>query len=81
MDARYRQFDVLDDDGLTLYLISRYSSLGIAPLRTAWSNSDRPFPYFKTTNDVANAWETANEEMLDAAESWAGVRLHDSRCR
>lgn len=67
MDARYRQFDVLDDNGLILYLISRYPQLGIAPLREAWSTGDRPFPYFKTINDVANAWKTANEEMLDLA--------------
>ena len=67
MDARYRQFDVLDDNGLILYLISRYPQLEIAPLRGAWSTGDRPFPYFKTINDVANAWKTANEEMLDLA--------------
>ena len=67
MDARYRQFDVLDDNGLTLYLISRYPQFGIAPLREAWSRNDRPFPYFKTIDDVADAWKTANEEMLDLA--------------
>ena len=67
MDARYRQFDVLDDNGLTLYLISRYPGLDIMPLREAWSNNDRPFPYFKTIDDVADAWKTANEEMLDLA--------------
>ena len=68
MDARYRQFDVLDDNGLILYLVSRYPELEIAPLREAWSTSDRPFPYFKTINEVADAWKTANEEMLDLAE-------------
>ena len=67
MDARYRQFDVLDDNGLILYLISRYPQLEIMPLRGAWSTNDRPFPYFKTINEVANAWKTANEEMLDLA--------------
>ena len=68
MDARYRQFDVLDDNGLILYLISRYPELEIMPLRGAWSTNDRLFPYFKTINEVANAWKTANEEMLDLAE-------------
>lgn len=67
MDARFRQFDVLDDNGLILYLISRYPQLGIAPLRGVWSTGDHPFGYFKTINDVANAWKTANEEMLDLA--------------
>ena len=67
MDARYRQFDVLDDNGLTLYLISRYPQLEIMPLRGVWSTNDRPFPYFKTIDDAANAWKTANEEMLDLA--------------
>lgn len=68
MDARYRQFDVLDDNGLILYLISRYPQLEIAPLREAWSTNDRLFPYFKTIKEVAEAWKTANEEMLDLAE-------------
>src|SRR5882762_2678846 len=31
INARYRQFDVLDDNRLTLYLISRYGQLGIQP--------------------------------------------------
>ena len=65
MDARYRQFDVLDDNGLSLYLLSRYPQLAISPLRDAWSRNDRPFPYFKTIDAVADAWKTANEEMLD----------------
>ena len=68
MDARYRQFDVLDDNGLILYLISRYPELDIMPLRRAWSTNDGLFPYFKTINEVANAWKTANEEMLDFEE-------------
>ena len=64
MDARYRQFDVLDDNALTLYLISRYPQLEIAPLREAWASTGR-FPYFKTIEDVAEAWKTTNEEILD----------------
>ena len=65
MDARFRQFDVLDDNGLTLYLISRYPQLGIAPLRVAWSGSGGRASYFRTIAAVANAWKTANEEMTD----------------
>ena len=67
MDARYRQFDVLDDNGLTLYLVSRYSKLGIARLRDAWSGSSGRAGYFRTIDAVANAWKTANEEMTDLA--------------
>lgn len=65
MEARYRQFDVLDDNALTLYLISRYPQLEISSLREAWSRNERPFPYFRTIDEVAEAWKTANEEMLD----------------
>lgn len=68
MDARYRQFDVLDDNGLTLYLISRYPQLGIAPLREAWATSRGPLGYFKTIKAVADAWKTTNEELSDLTE-------------
>lgn len=68
MDARYRQFDVLDDNGLTLFLVSRYAALGIAPLRDAWSGSTGRAGYFRTIDAVATAWKTANEEMLDLDE-------------
>lgn len=67
MDARYRQFDVLDENGLTLYLISRYPQLGIAPLRDVWATSNGSLGYFKTINGVANAWKTANDELMDLA--------------
>lgn len=68
MDARYRQFDVLDENGLTLYLISRYPELGIAPLRDAWATRSGPLGYFKTIKAVANAWKTANEELSDLTD-------------
>src|SRR5207247_5320594 len=35
MDARYRQFDVLDDNRLILYLVSRYRALALHELRRA----------------------------------------------
>ena len=65
IDARYRQFDVLDDNGFTLFLVSRYSLLGIAPLRDTWSGGTGRAGYFRTIDAVANAWKTANEEMTD----------------
>ena len=68
MDARYRQFDVLDGSGLTLYLVSRYPQLGIAPLRHVWAGNSGPAGYFRTIDQVATAWKTANEEKLDLDE-------------
>ena len=60
MDARHRQFDVLDGNRLKLYLISRYGGLGIASLRPrARGNS-----YFDAIDQVARAWMTMNDEML-----------------
>ena len=65
MDARYRQFDALDDNGLTLYLISRYVKLEIAPLRDSWAGASGRAGYFRTIDAVADAWKIANEEMTD----------------
>jgi DNA helicase-2/ATP-dependent DNA helicase PcrA len=64
MDATYRQYEVLDENRLKLYLISRYPQLDIRALR-----DDRGRPaYFRTIRDVADAWTIANEEMLDLAQ-------------
>ncbi len=59
MDAKYRQFDVLDENRLKLYLISRYARLGIQPLRQQKNEG-----YFDTVEQVANAWKTVNDEMI-----------------
>jgi len=61
MDAVYRQYEVLDDNRLKLYLISRYPGLEIRALRTARGDPR----YFQLIKEVANAWTIANEEMLD----------------
>lgn len=64
MDAIYRQFDVLDENRLRLYLISRYAGLGLQNFRTrAQGNS-----YFDTINQVSDAWKTANDELLDLTQ-------------
>lgn len=60
MDATYRQFDVLDGNRLILFLISRYRELGIAGIRNSRNES-----YFKTVNQIATAWKTVNDEMID----------------
>ena len=79
MDARYRQFDVLDDNGLTLYLISRYPQPRNRPLAHRVVSNDKPAPYFRTIKEVADAWKTANEEMLDLVRSqWKPQ--HSVRC-
>jgi DNA helicase-2/ATP-dependent DNA helicase PcrA len=61
MDAGYRQYEVLDENRLKLYLISRYPALEMRAVRT-----DRGNPrYFQLIREVADAWSIANEEMLD----------------
>lgn len=66
MDATYRQYEVLDENRLKLYLISRYPQLEIRALRDARSTPPRGRPpYFKVIREVADAWTIANEEMLD----------------
>lgn len=70
IDARYRQFDVLDDNRLTLYLISRYGELGIQPFRQrARGNS-----YFDAIKQVAAAWKVMNDELFTIA----AIRQHDA---
>ena len=67
IDARYRQFDVLDQNGLHLFLMSRYPQLGIHVLQ------GRPGGYFKRIQELANAWTTVHDEVLDLDE----VVVHD----
>ena len=63
IDATYRQYDVLDENRLKLYLISRYYQLGLKSFRAcARANS-----YFDTIKQTADAWKTANDELLDFA--------------
>jgi DNA helicase II / ATP-dependent DNA helicase PcrA len=59
MDARYRQFEVLDENRLKLYLISRYSQLGLWDLQTG-----RPARYFEVVRQVSDAWKLLNDELL-----------------
>jgi DNA helicase-2/ATP-dependent DNA helicase PcrA len=65
MNAKYRQFDVLDDNKLKLFLLSRYSSLGLHDVKTAMIvRTQRDPGMFRTINEVANAWKLANDELL-----------------
>lgn len=63
MDARYRQFDVLDENRLKLFLISRYFSLNLNRLQEA-----RGSRYFMTVKEVAEAWKIMNDEMIHVAD-------------
>ena len=81
MDARYRQFDVLDENRLVLYLISRYPQLGLAKVR-----NDHNAGYFQTVKEVASAWKTANDELLslhsiEDVEPVIGATLNTLRVR
>ena len=63
IDSKYRQYDILDENRLKLYLISRYSRLGLRNFRSrARANS-----YFDTIKQTAEAWNTLNDELLDLA--------------
>src|SRR6266850_6828180 len=57
MDARYRQFDVLDENRLKLYLISRYGELGLHRLSARGR-------YFEIIRKVSDAWKTMNDELV-----------------
>ena len=62
IDARYRQFDVLDQNRLHLFLMSRYPQLR---LQTLANRSQR---YFMRIKEVAHAWTTVHDEVLDLDE-------------
>lgn len=60
MDATYRQYDVLDENRLKLYMISRYHRLGLQSFRPRARNNS----YFDTVKQASDAWKTANDELL-----------------
>lgn len=59
VDARYRQFDTLDQNGLKLFLMSRYPQLRLQD----FANRNRR--YFGRINDLADAWTMLHDEVLD----------------
>ena len=67
VDARYRQFDVLDQNGLHLFLISRYPQLGIQRF------GKRAPAYFRRITALAAAWANLHDEVLDLGD----VTSHD----
>ena len=65
MDARYRQFDVLDENRLKLFLISRYPQLGLYQLRLSRAGGPG---YFDTIRNISDAWKTMNDEMVQLTD-------------
>ena len=70
IDATYRQYDVLDDNRLQLFLISRYSELGLQDFRgnPQGGGRSRSRRYFDLISEVAHAWKTTNDELLSFTE-------------
>ncbi|MFZ5643050.1 MAG: ATP-dependent helicase [Bacillota bacterium] len=58
MDAKYFQYDVLDENRLKIYLMSRYWKLGLRDLQ------NKQKKYFKIIKEVSNAWKVMNDEMI-----------------
>lgn len=63
MNAKYRQYEVLDENRLKLFLLSRFQELDLKSLQDA-----RGAKMFATISEIANAWKIANDEMLDFDE-------------
>ncbi|WP_258111678.1 ATP-dependent DNA helicase [Alicyclobacillus sp. SP_1] len=62
INARYRQYDILDQNRLILFIMSRLRQLGL---------SNGP-GYFRTITDLTKAWQTLNNENipLDSVQSY-----------
>lgn len=60
IDASYRQYDILDYNGLVLFIMSRFRNIGLTyPKRGYFKDIVLP---------LANAWQTMNNENLDLNE-------------
>ncbi len=62
MDAVYRQYDILDENRLKLYLISRFGQLGLSRLYPRCGT--RQYRYFHTIKHVSEAWNIINDEVI-----------------
>lgn len=69
IDPTYRQYDVLDENRLKLYLISRYPQLKLQDFKGR-PGGDK---YFERIKQASDAWKTANDELMD----FAAVSLED----
>lgn len=59
VNAKYRQFEVLDENKLKLYLLSRFYDLNLNNIQSV-----KKAGQFTVIKEVANAWCTANDEMM-----------------
>jgi DNA helicase-2/ATP-dependent DNA helicase PcrA len=66
MNAKYRQYEVLDENRLKIFLLSRYWHLGMREVQAA-----KNARMFQTISEISNAWKTLNDELitLDAIET------------
>lgn len=60
VDAKYRQYEVLDDNRLKLYLIENYPQLRLNRFRPRANNR-----YFQVIDKCYAAWCQHNEELID----------------
>ncbi|WP_234573059.1 ATP-dependent helicase [Rhodohalobacter sp. 614A] len=60
INADYRQFDMLDSNRLTMFIMSRAAELDIYQLINS-----RNSKYFKTIQNVVESWNIVNNEMLE----------------
>jgi len=56
INATYRQYDILDQNGLFLFVLSRFYQLGLRHQKGVWS--------FNTIRDLTAAWQTINNENI-----------------
>lgn len=56
IDAAYRQYDILDQNGLFLFVLSRFYQLGLRHQKGIWS--------FNSIKDLTAAWQTINNENI-----------------
>ena len=70
IDSTYRQFDVLDENRLKLYLISRYAALKLQLFRTGVKSArnKREVKYFDMIDKISGAWKISNDELFDFDE-------------
>jgi DNA helicase II / ATP-dependent DNA helicase PcrA len=72
IDGKYRQYEVLDENRLVLYLVSRYSTLNLHVLRRSRASDPG---YFKTIREVSNAWKIMHDEVVSIQD----VKSHDEQ--
>ena len=58
IDASYRQFDILDENGLFLFVMSRMFEIGIR----------NGVGVFNRINNLTKAWQTANNENIEISD-------------